>query len=261
MNILFEKVFILQDSAFSMIIGISGINGLGNTKGVEFSPKKIFKELNLKGKIFPLNLDNFKEDSEKILFSIDFGKKNIFIGGDHSISYTLCKGFFKKNKNAKLIIFDAHPDLMINIKEPTHEEWLRALVDEKITSPENILLIGIRKNSSNVDIRELNYAKENGIKIIFANEFPKKEKEIIDFLGNSPLYLSFDVDVFDKSIFKSTGYPEENGLLEKEVLSLLEKISNLKKTRSFDLVEYNTSLDKNKKDLKLIKKILKLFSN
>ncbi len=242
-----------------MIIGISGINGLGKTKGVELAPKEIFRKLKLKEKIFQLNLDNFEDDSENILSSIDFNKKNLFVGGDHSISYTICKGFFKKSKDPKLIIFDSHPDLMENIKEPTHEEWLRALIEERIISPKNVLLIGIRKNSSNVDIQEIKYAKEKGIKIIYANKF--SEKEILDFIGNSPFYLSFDVDVFDKSIFKATGYPEEKGLFEKEIFSILKKISNLKGMKAFDIVEYNPLLDKNKKDLEIIKRILNLFSN
>lgn len=242
-----------------MIIGISGINGLGKTKGVENAPKEIFKELNLKEKFFPLTLDNFEEDSKKIRNSVNFSKKNIFIGGDHSISYTLCKGFFKKNKNAKLIVFDAHPDLMKNIKEPTHEEWLRTLVGEKIISPKKILLVGIRKKSKNVDVSEIEYSRKKGIKIIYADEF--NEKKITEFLGEDKFYLSFDIDVFDESLLKATGYPEKEGLFEKEIFNFLKKIAKSPNLKSIDLVEYNPILDKDKKDIKLIKKIIKLFSN
>ena len=84
-----------------------------------------------------LKLKSIIEDEKISSCYFDFTEwvqKIIFLGGDHSISYSLGKAFFehceKENKEPCLIIFDAHADCIKPMKEPTHEEWLRALIDE-----------------------------------------------------------------------------------------------------------------------------------
>lgn len=242
-----------------MLYGVSGINGLGRTNGVEESPKFLSKKFCFK-KIFGIDLSTFKHDQKRIFSEVNFRKKNFFVGGDHFVTYALCKGFFAQNPYAKLLVFDAHPDLMKPMKEPTHEEWLRALVEEKIVEPGNILIVGVRKNSENVDKSELKYALKKGIKIIYSGEFKKKKDQIFDFLNNNLFYFSFDVDVFDESFFKSTGYPEKRGLLGKDIFSFLMGVLKNYNLKTFDLVEYNPFLDRGKKDLKTIEKIFELFS-
>ena len=41
------------------------------------------------------------------------------------------------------------------------------------------------------------------------------------FIDGSKLYVSFDIDVFDASIVAATGYAEENGMNEREVMDLI----------------------------------------
>jgi len=243
--------------------GVSGINGLGKTNGVEKTPDFVFGNLKIEGNVFSLRLDSYLEDSKKIFSLVDFSsfERNFFLGGDHSVSYVLCKAFFEKKKNAKLLVFDAHPDLMNPMKEPTHEEWLRKLIDEDLIRPKNVLIVGVRRNSENVDSSELDYAKERGIRIVFSDEFERRKKEIFDFISQGCFYFSFDVDVFDSSVFSATGYPEEGGLNEKEIFGFLDEISEKKNLMCFDLVEYNSVLDKGEKDFRIVKKILNLFSD
>ena len=72
--------------------------------------------------------------------------KALFLGGDHSISYSLVKAFKDVNGiDSFLVVFDAHADCMDSrgMKEPTHEEWLRALIEQGF-SVENIILISTR---------------------------------------------------------------------------------------------------------------------
>lgn len=193
-------------------------------------------------------------------------EKIIFLGGDHSISYPILNAFLEefsyndndndnknKNKDNGLIIFDAHYDLMKPMKNPTHEEWLRALIENKNFT--EVMLIGIRRNSKNSDDSEIKFAKEKKIKIIHSDEFEEKKSEILDFCKNKNIYVSIDLDVLDSSIFNSTGYPESEGLNE---IQLLESIKELRlQTSFFDLVEYNPLIDSEKKGIKIIEKILK----
>lgn len=230
------------------IIVVPGVNGLGITKGIEESPLKIletdsFDKIELDMQDISKQLAQISEKSKKY-FEKD---KILFMGGDHSISFPLVSNFFNKyGKGSKLLVFDAHLDLMKPLLEPGHEEWLRAII-EKGFDPENILIIGVRRNSQNVDLSEINYAKEKNLKIIFSDEFEDKKKEILDFIRDKSLfYVSFDIDVFDSSIVASTGYAEEKGLNENQVFNVLEKIKD--KISFFDLVEIN--LDKGSEEEK-----------
>jgi agmatinase len=52
-----------------------------------------------------------------------------------------------------------------------------------------------------------------------------------------PVFITFDVDVFDWSVVRSTGTPEPGGLLWDEALELLQKIFYQKIVIGFDVVE------------------------
>ena len=128
------------------IIKVPSINGLEMTNGTENGPDSI-SEI---GEKIKLNPDDVQEREEEIYnFTKKLKEKAIFLGGDHSISYPITKAMHEKNPGLKLIILDAHPDLMPPMKNPTHEEWLQAAINSGI-NPEKILLIGTRK----IDIKE-----------------------------------------------------------------------------------------------------------
>jgi len=235
---------------------IPGINGLGNTKGVEKNKKFLedfnFKEINL-------DLENIKVQLNQIYLSAkNFVHEKFFVlGGDHSISFPIMKAFFETyGSKSKLLIFDAHFDLMEPMPEPSHEEWLRGIIelgfDEK-----NILIVGIRKESKNIDVQEINYAKEKQIKIIYPPDFKNKKEEILNFVSSGKVYASFDIDVFDSLMVGSTGYPESKGLGE-EVFDLLEEIKKF--FFGFDLVEINLEKgteEEKKNTFKVGRKVLK----
>lgn len=236
-----------------MIIQTPGINGLQKTNGCEKAPDVIAESLSLKTKKIHLNNQDIDEQEQRIYNKAKkyIGKKPIFIGGDHSISYPLAKAFFESTKNPALLVFDAHPDLMEPMKNPTHEEWLRAIVEKGFNK---ILLVGIRKNSKNIDKKEIEFANKNNIEIIYSDEFNKQK--IINFCKNKNIYLSLDIDVFDSTIVKSTGYPESNGLTEKNILEVLENLKN--QICVADIVEYNPSIE-GENEIILIKKILQIL--
>ena len=232
-----------------MVIGVPGVNGLGKTKGVKKTPSV----LGIKN-ILDLNNNDLVEQEKQIYeFAMDLEGKQVFVGGDHSISYSSVRAFFEKNEDAKLLVFDAHLDLMEPMPEPGHEEWLRAVIELFGLTGDRVMVVGVRRNSENIDSSEIEYAKEKGIKIIYSDEFSSRRKEIVEFVSSGDIYCSFDVDVFDKSIMEATGYPEAEGL-GLELLELLESLRE--KVKWFDLVEYNSELDEGEKGLEVVKKVL-----
>jgi agmatinase len=241
------------------IICIPGVNGLGMTNGVEKSFREVCKGFSYESVYLDRNdlsmqLNQIYSVSKHCFRDGGF----FFVGGDHSISYPIIKSFFERYKeNSKLLIFDAHPDLMEPMQEPTHEEWLRGIVELGLNT-KNILIVGVRRNSKNVDKKEISFAKKNKINLIYSDEFEKRKKEILDFVSLGKVYLSFDIDVFDSSIISSTGYPEKEGLTEDQVFFILNEIKE--KLFSGDLVEINLEKgdrETNKEALLISRKLLK----
>lgn len=231
------------------IIKIPAINGLGKTKGTEDGPEKIVEE----GEKIPIDIDNVEEQERKIYeFVKKIEGKVIFIGGDHSISYPITKAIFENNKDMKMIILDAHPDLMPPMQNPTHEEWLRASIINGIKE-KDIMLIGIR----NIDKVE----KNNKINKILIKDIKNSREKIEEFVGDSPVYLSIDIDFFDKSVAPATGYPEDNGAKKQEGLKLIREILEISKVKWADIVEVNPHLKGAEKTILLAKEILETLKN
>ncbi|MBS3076202.1 arginase family protein [Candidatus Pacearchaeota archaeon] len=261
-----------------MIIKVPGINGLGKTKGCEDSGNVVLDSLkeifsNEQGKVIDvqsLDLEEIHLDNGNVEKANDliyrnafefFGEKVIFLGGDHSISYSTTRAFFDHCQNSGkepcLIVFDAHPDLMtpVDRKIPTHEEWLRALIEDGFPK-QNILLVGIR----NSDSQEMNFIQNNKIKFLGMNNFLGDISDVCDsimeFASGKELYVSLDIDVVDPAFAPATGYPESGGLTSRQIIYLMQRISKMKNLRAVDIVEINSEKDENNLTVKLGAKIL-----
>jgi len=262
------------------IVKVPGINGLGKTKGCEEAGNAILKTLREEiysselGKeinfdtldLEEIHLDNSNLDlSNKLIYKnalevFESKTKTIFLGGDHSISYSLGKAFLEYCKSVGkepcLIVFDAHPDLMKPLKEPTHEEWLRALIEEGFP-PENILLVGIRNSYTD----ELKFIVERKIRAISINQFLLDIEDscdiLMEFSNGKELYVSLDIDVVDPAFAPSTGYKNEvGGLTSRQLIYLVQRINKVKNLRGVDIVEINSEKDSEGLTVKLGAKIL-----
>lgn len=247
------------------IIKVPSINALGKT-GPEDAPNLIIKELKKKYSGFEkLNIENVCvdngdiEEAEKKIYkkaveSI-FNGKVVFVGGDHSISYPILKAFSGVYKNNFLIVFDAHADCMKPMKEPTHEEWLRGIV-ESGWNPKNIVLIGVRK----IEDAEEKFLEEKGVKV-FLSECNLEEiaNYVIKNASGKNVYVSVDVDVLDFEFAPGVNYPEGFGLSEKNFFYLLKKFFFIDGVRGMDIVEVVPKKDKKLKTIKIAGKIIKSF--
>jgi agmatinase len=263
------------------IIKVPVINGLGKTNGCELGGNAILKALdniysNENGKpidIKKLDLEEIHVDNSNIQLSNDLIYKNslevfeenpkvIFLGGDHSATYSITKAFLyntkKSEKNPCLIVFDAHADCMTPMNEPTHEEWLRKLINNGFP-PQNILLVGAR----NIHEDEIKFLKEKNIKVISMNQLLGDLHDtcdiIMEFANNKELYVSIDIDIIDPVFAPATGYPESGGLSSREFIYLIQRINKVKTLRGIDIVEINPKKDKDDLTIKLGAKILGEF--
>jgi agmatinase len=232
------------------VLNIPGVNGLGVTVGTRDSGKKVLKGLDVDFET--VDVDNFNvENQERVIYEralkcFENNKIGLFLGGDHSISYSTCKAFLEgcklKDSEGVLIVFDAHVDLMIPMKNPTHEEWLRALI-EKGFDVENIVIIGARK----VYDQEKEFLEKNKIKMISVEEIREDRLGVFDWLkdfcNGKEIYVSLDIDVIDPEFVKGTHYLEPSGLSVDEVEYFVEMFGGFESLRGFDLVEINLDKD------------------
>lgn len=248
---------------------------MGRTNGCENAPEKIVESLkkfysNEKGRetkydFVDVKIDkgNIEETNQNMQKAVGETEGNIIaLGGDHSITYSLFKAFSKKNPDSGLIIFDAHPDCINNFNPPTHEDFLKTLVEEGIVKPEKIILIGIRNWHS----IEHNFLREKKIKYYSMKEiFQTGIHEVMDGIMETArqwnsFYLSIDIDVCDPAFAPGTGISEPGGLSARDLIYSIQRIRLLENLGMIDIVEVNPEKDVNDMTSLLAAKLVKEFS-
>ncbi len=215
---------------------------MGKNDGCKNTPKFLFDLFKIKGELFKLE-GGLEEKQEQIfsqargIFKEKINGVPVFFGGTHDITGFIFKAFAEANKNAKLLIFDAHADCEDAVSVTTHEDFVRMLIEKKIIKPENLMIIGLRHVS---DI-EKEFLKENKIKNFYFEEINASldtfQKIIEGFVSEGQVYVSFDVDVIDSERMKATGYFPDGGFCVDEIKAQLDIAFN--KAMAFDLVEFN----------------------
>lgn len=83
-----------------------------------------------------------------------------------------------------------------------------------------------------------------------------------DYLnGSENLHISFDVDVLDPAVAPGTGVPEPDGLMLDEAMNVLSEAFRRNKVVSFDLVEFNPSLDVEGRTRKVVDEVIYRLDN
>lgn len=257
-----------------MIIKVPfGRGGVGRTAGTEHAPDMIVNEF-LDGPLthagkrshpdvlgLVLNQGNHTESHDAIQKAAEAAKEPfVAIGGDHSITYPLVKGFIanNKNNNAGLLVLDAHPDCMQPFQPATHENFLRMLIEEGVVDAKRVVIFGLRA----IDEEELRFLKQHNITHFPASLAVEESIEdatnaIMAAVKDWPvLYVSVDIDVADPSCAPGTGYAEPGGISAAELLYMIRRLCFLKNIASADIVEVNPSKDINNMTVALAARVL-----
>lgn len=248
---------------------------LGQTKtGTEKAPAYINKFINHKKHIVKTvkNSGNlFKNIDQLYKMNKDSSGKIINIGGDHSMAIATIANTLNKYPNAKVIYFDAHAD--INTYKSSNSKHYHGMPLSFVTGLDknshfsfiknklpfdNLLYIGSRC----WDIFEVNEVYKDNIKFLtpdeINNDFNGSLNKILNFVGNSPIHVSFDVDSIDPKYIPSTGTPVKNGIELNNAIKILDNLNN-KNIVNMDITELNMDLGTKSDGVKSGKNTVLLF--
>jgi agmatinase len=182
---------------------------------------------------------------QRALHFMNKNKVVALLGGDHSTPYGMMQALAEKHKSYGILQIDAHADLRDAYEgfEFSHASIMFNAL--KIKQVSKLVQIGIRdyceaeynivKNSKgrvvsfyDRDIKHMQYEGKSWEKIC-----DKIIKELPD-----KIYLSFDIDGLDPKLCPGTGTPVSGGFETEQILYLIQKITESKKTIiAFDINE------------------------
>lgn len=192
-----------------------------------------------------IHLDNNNQElSQSLIYknaleTFETKPKAVFLGGDHSITYSLARAFMDhcrdNSREPCLIAFDAHAGCE---KGPLDKAWLRNLI-EKGFPAEDILLVGLRSQTA----EETEFLSKNRIRSIKMNQLLEDLTDICDsvmeFANGKELYLSLDIDVVDPAFAQGTNRPDSGGLSSRQMIYLVQRMNKMRNLKAAEIVEIN----------------------
>ncbi|EOD01693.1 agmatinase [Caldisalinibacter kiritimatiensis] len=166
---------------------------------------------------------------------VEDGKTPVMIGGEHLVSYPAIEAVYEKYNDLYVLHFDAHADLREEYmgEKLSHASVIRRVWD--FVGDNRIYQFGIRSGER----KEFQWAKEHTNLTKFNYE---GLDEAIETIGDKPVYITIDLDVFDPSVFPGTGTPEPGGISFNDMMDIISKIKKLNIVGA-DVVELSPHYD------------------
>jgi agmatinase len=158
----------------------------------------------------------------------------IILGGDHLITLPVVEEVLRAYPQLHLVHLDAHTDLR---EDYLGETLSHSTVMRKLLAPlgkGRLFQIGVRSGTE----EEFRLADRLKTIVPFGNPVTSMVKR----LGRRPVYISFDLDIFDPGMLPGVGTPEPGGISFQEFLLLLKALQPLN-VIGFDLVELTPDYD------------------
>jgi agmatinase len=160
------------------------------------------------------------EEAGKILQA---GKTLLTLGGDHFISLPLLRAAVKRHGELALLHFDAHTDTEKSDNPYYHGSMFYQATNEGLIDPAKSIQVGIRTeyDYDNYDFAVLDATWANG------HSAAEVEERIRAAVGDSPIYLSIDIDCLDPAYAPGTGTPVAGGLSSGKLLQIIRSLQGL----------------------------------
>ncbi len=165
----------------------------------------------------------------------------IGLGGDHSITLASLRAARERYGPVALIHFDSHTDTWDTYYEEKYwhgSPFIRAH-EEGLLANGKVFQIGIRGTLN--DPGDIDSSRDLGFRVVTSRElrhsgFDAVNQEMQAAIGNTPCFLSFDIDFVDPAFAPGTGTPEVGGFTSFETLEFVRALTAFNFV-GYDLVE------------------------
>ena len=157
----------------------------------------------------------------------------IALGGDHTIALPLLRAVQAGHGPVALVHFDAHLDTWDSYfgAAYTHGTPFRRAHEEGLLAPDRCAHVGIR--GPLFSAQDLVDDAGFGFTIVGAFDYLTRTvasvaDEVRARVGDTPVYVSIDIDVLDPAHAPGTGTPEAGGITSRELLATLRALAGIK---------------------------------
>jgi len=171
----------------------------------------------------------------------------VALGGDHTIALPLLRALHGRRGPMALVHFDAHLDTWDTyFGQPyTHGTPFRRAFEEGLLASERSVHVGIR--GPLYSTADLEQDAGMGFAVISTADVARRGVDdaigrIRERVGDTPVYLSVDIDVLDPAHAPGTGTPEPGGLTTRELQFILRGLAGLDLAGG-DVVEVSPAYD------------------
>lgn len=230
------------------------------------------------------NLNELNKFNEKLYSlvsnTLESGNFPITIGGDHSLAIASALASIKKYENMGIIWFDSHGDfntfdttisgnihgLPLAVIANYEKRELAKFHTGSFYNPKNTVIVGGRDIDDPLEVENL---REAGVTVFSTKDVQKEGADVITRKafeiaseGTNGVHVSFDIDLIDPKIAPGVSIPAKDGINLDEAYAMVDTvIKNKKVVKSIDIVEYNPTLDIDKKTKVIALNILNRFLN
>jgi arginase len=178
---------------------------------------------------------------------LDKGLRPVCLGGDHSITLPIIRGFGKHFPSLTVLHFDAHPDLYDELEgnRMSHACPFARIMEEGAAT--RLIQIGIRTMTGH----QREQAQKFGVEVIEMRRLPALDRMKID----GPIYISFDMDALDPAFAPGISHREPGGMSVREAIAHIHAITG--KVVGADIVEFNPAQDHTQLTATVAAKLLK----
>lgn len=166
----------------------------------------------------------------------------IGLGGDHSITLASLRAAAKQYGPVALIQFDSHTDTWDTYMDEKYwhgSPFIRAH-EEGLLQPDKVFQIGMRG-------WDIDSSLELGYNVITMDELFERGiddvvQQIKNKIGDTPCFLTFDIDFVDPAFAPGTGTPEVGGFSSHESIKMVRALTDINFI-GFDVVEVLPAYD------------------
>ena len=178
---------------------------------------------------------------------LSHGAVPLTLGGDHTLTWPILRSIAKKHGPVAMIHIDAHADINDTMfgEKVAHGCPFRRAWEDGCLQNDKVFQIGLRGTGYSPD--DFNWGRAQGWTVIQAEDLWYKSlsplmDDIRAKIGDTPTYLTYDIDSLDPAFAPGTGTVEVGGLTIWQALEIVRGCAGLNLV-GCDLVEVSPPYD------------------